>query len=90
MARRKRPGISDYLDGLEKPAVATSKRKGKGKAQTAPKPTATAGKRRKITLYFGEALLEDRSVCSSSALRAAIPPTCRGSLRPRSSESSSG
>ncbi len=57
MARRKRPGISDYLDGLEKPAVATSKRK--GAAQTAPRPTATAGKRRKITLYFREALLEE-------------------------------
>ncbi len=57
MARRKRPGISDYLDGLEKPTVATSRRK--GKAQTAPLPTATAGKRRKITLYFRQALLEE-------------------------------
>ncbi len=57
MARRKRPSVTDYLADLDQPAVATSSRK--RKAQTAPLPAATTGKRRKITLYFRQALLEE-------------------------------
>ncbi len=60
MARRKRPSVTDYLADLDQPAVATSSRK--RKAQTAPLPAATTGKRRKITLYFRQALLIHRTI----------------------------
>ena len=82
MARRKRPNVTDYLDGLDQPAVATSRRK--GKAQTAPLPTATTGKRRKITLYFREALLEEgaqrRRAFSALPVEATGRAAARGKL----------
>ena len=54
MTARKKPSASDYLSSLDEPAAVGKRKRRPAKATSAP-----ATGKRKITLYFGQALLEE-------------------------------
>jgi len=57
-SKRKRPSQADYLDELEATPTPARKARAKRPASTPATPTPSSSKR-KITLYFREALLEE-------------------------------